>query len=105
MALRHGAVATLGEHFGSTVDVRPARPVVRTGRYRHLRHPSYAGALLMAACAGFCLDHPLSTSSRVLHPGRNAAPHPCRGHRAHRRPGLRLRRLRLRHRASHPRVR
>ncbi|MEV5884924.1 isoprenylcysteine carboxylmethyltransferase family protein [Streptomyces sp. NPDC052020] len=58
MALRHWAVATLGEHFRSTVDVRPGQPVVRTGPYRHLRHPSYAGALLMAACAGFCLDHP-----------------------------------------------
>ncbi|MEU7278966.1 isoprenylcysteine carboxylmethyltransferase family protein [Streptomyces sp. NPDC045431] len=58
MALRHWAVATLGEHFRGTVDVRPGQPVVRSGPYRHLRHPSYAGGLLMVACAGFGLDHP-----------------------------------------------
>ncbi|MFJ8585728.1 methyltransferase family protein [Streptomyces sp. NPDC093595] len=58
MALRHWAVATLGEHFRGTVDVRPGQPVIRTGPYRHLRHPSYAGGLLMVACAGFALDHP-----------------------------------------------
>lgn len=34
MALRHWAVATLGEHFRSIVDVRPGQPVVRTGFYR-----------------------------------------------------------------------
>ncbi|WP_052411374.1 methyltransferase family protein [Streptomyces sp. NRRL S-118] len=58
MALRHWAVATLGEYFRGTVDVRPGQPVIRTGPYRHLRHPSYAGGLLMVACAGFALDHP-----------------------------------------------
>ncbi len=57
LALRHWAVACLGEHFRGTVDVRPGQPVVRTGPYRYLRHPSYAGGLIMVACAGFCLDH------------------------------------------------
>ncbi|GAU66174.1 hypothetical protein SSP35_02_05430 [Streptomyces sp. NBRC 110611] len=57
LALRHWAVASLGEHFRSTVDLRPGQPVVRTGPYRYLRHPSYAGGLIVIACAGFCLDH------------------------------------------------
>ncbi|MFF4602328.1 methyltransferase family protein [Streptomyces sp. NPDC001339] len=57
LALRHWAVACLGEHFRGTIDVRPGQPVVRTGPYRYLRHPSYAGGLIVIACAGFCLDH------------------------------------------------
>ncbi|MFE9651356.1 methyltransferase family protein [Streptomyces sp. NPDC006365] len=56
-ALRHWAVATMGQHFRSSVDVRPGQPVIRTGPYRYVRHPSYTGGLIMVACAGFCLDH------------------------------------------------
>ncbi|MET9324760.1 isoprenylcysteine carboxylmethyltransferase family protein [Streptomyces sp. NPDC003038] len=58
LALRHRAVATLGEHHRVTVDVHPGQPLTRTGLYRHLRHPSYAGGLLAIGCAAFSLDHP-----------------------------------------------
>lgn len=57
-ALRRWAVTTLGEHHRATVDIRPGQPVVRTGPYRYVRHPSYAGGLLTVACTGLALDHP-----------------------------------------------
>jgi protein-S-isoprenylcysteine O-methyltransferase Ste14 len=42
-ALRAWAVAKLGRWFSLTIQVRPGQPVVDTGPYRILRHPSYAG--------------------------------------------------------------
>jgi len=45
LALRTWAVLTLGRWFTWNVEVQRNQAVVRTGPYRYLRHPSYAGAL------------------------------------------------------------
>jgi protein-S-isoprenylcysteine O-methyltransferase Ste14 len=49
LALRTWAIATLGRWFTLVVEVAAAQPVVQTGPYRVIRHPSYAGALLAFA--------------------------------------------------------
>ena len=53
IALRGWSFKTLGEYFTFTVKVSSDQPVVATGPYRLMRHPSYAGILL--ACAGIGL--------------------------------------------------
>ncbi|HEY8005009.1 MAG TPA: isoprenylcysteine carboxylmethyltransferase family protein [Phenylobacterium sp.] len=55
MALRVWSVATLGRYFTYVVKVAEDQPVVETGPYRLLRHPSYAGALLTALGIGLSL--------------------------------------------------
>lgn len=44
LALHWWAVRTLGTHFPATIDIREDQPVIRTGPYRYVRHPSYTGA-------------------------------------------------------------
>jgi protein-S-isoprenylcysteine O-methyltransferase len=53
LAIRLWAIRTLGTWFTSTVRVVDGQEVVRAGPYRWLRHPSYAGAVLIAS--GSCL--------------------------------------------------
>ena len=53
MVLRGWSFLTLGKYFTFTVIVTPDQPVMTAGPYRVLRHPSYAGALLI--CAGIGL--------------------------------------------------
>jgi protein-S-isoprenylcysteine O-methyltransferase Ste14 len=50
LALRGWSFKTLGVYFTHTVMVSSDQPVVTTGPYRLLRHPSYTGILM--ACAG-----------------------------------------------------
>jgi len=60
MALRVWSVATLGRYFTYVVKVTSDQPVVETGPYRLLRHPSYAGALLTALGIGLALRYALA---------------------------------------------
>ena len=60
MALRVWSVATLGRYFTYVVKVSDDQTVVQTGPYRLLRHPSYAGALLMAIGIGLSLRYALA---------------------------------------------
>ncbi len=53
LALRGWAFRTLGGYFTFTVMVSADQPVVSTGPYRLLRHPSYSTLLLI--CAGLGL--------------------------------------------------
>lgn len=46
-ALRWWAFWTLGQYFTFTVDVSAEQLVVTAGPYRALRHPGYAGGLLV----------------------------------------------------------
>ena len=46
MALRWYAVWALGASFTVDVATRPGQPVVESGPYRWIRHPSYTGGLL-----------------------------------------------------------
>ena len=47
-ALRLWSIETLGRFFTATVSVQDEHRVVRTGPYARVRHPSYAGALIIA---------------------------------------------------------
>ena len=46
ITIRWTAVYTLGKYFTGTVLIRNDHRLIRTGLYKHLRHPAYAGALL-----------------------------------------------------------
>ncbi|KZF02669.1 hypothetical protein A2J03_28450 [Rhodococcus sp. EPR-157] len=54
-ALRLAAARELGESFTFKVHTHPEQPVVQTGPYWLIRHPSYTGALVCAL--GFCLAY------------------------------------------------
>ncbi|WP_372787037.1 isoprenylcysteine carboxylmethyltransferase family protein [Phenylobacterium sp.] len=58
--LRVWSVATLGRYFTYVVKVTGDQPVIETGPYRLLRHPSYAGALLTAIGIGLSLRYALA---------------------------------------------
>jgi protein-S-isoprenylcysteine O-methyltransferase Ste14 len=46
ITIRWTAVYTLGKYFTGTVLIKTDHRLIRTGLYKHLRHPAYAGALL-----------------------------------------------------------
>lgn len=46
ISIRWVAIHTLGRYFTRTVTVMDDHRIIRSGLYRHLRHPSYAGYLL-----------------------------------------------------------
>ena len=46
IAIRWTAIRTLGRYFTSVVVIRNDHRLIRSGLYKHLRHPSYTGALL-----------------------------------------------------------
>lgn len=52
LAVRYRAVAELGESYRTTVEVDDGQAVVSTGPYRLIRHPSYAGLLMIVAGFG-----------------------------------------------------
>ena len=52
LGLRVWSIAALGGDFRTTVEVEPGQPVVSTGPYTWVRHPSYTGLLLIAAGLG-----------------------------------------------------
>ena len=46
ICIRWVAIHTLGRYFTRTVTIMHDHRIIRSGLYRHLRHPSYAGYLL-----------------------------------------------------------
>ena len=66
--LRIWAIATLGRFFRRVVVVQEAHVVVRSGPYRLVRHPAYAGNLLLYAGLGFALGNLLSLAVLVIVP-------------------------------------
>jgi len=66
--LRWWAIHTLGRFFQLTVVVQADQPVIEDGPYRHVRHPSYTGAMLMFLGAGVALDNWLSLAGILLLP-------------------------------------
>jgi len=60
LATRGWAVAALGGAFRTTVEVDPDQAVVTTGPYKWIRHPSYAGLLLILAGLGLAIGNWLS---------------------------------------------
>jgi protein-S-isoprenylcysteine O-methyltransferase len=60
LSIRWWAIAALGRYFTTNVVVQEQQPVVRTGPYRLVRHPSYAGSLLVFAGVGTVMHNWLS---------------------------------------------
>lgn len=44
--IRWSAILTLGKYFDGIVNIRNNHRLVRSGLYKHLRHPAYTGALI-----------------------------------------------------------
>ncbi len=44
--LRQVAIKTLGKFFVTTIITQPNQPVITSGVYRYIRHPSYLGGLI-----------------------------------------------------------
>jgi protein-S-isoprenylcysteine O-methyltransferase Ste14 len=68
LATRVWAVAVLGGAFRTTVEVDPDQAVATTGPYRWIRHPSYAGLLLIIAGLGLALGNWLSVFACLVLP-------------------------------------
>jgi protein-S-isoprenylcysteine O-methyltransferase Ste14 len=68
LATRVWAVVALGGAFRTTVEVDPDQAVVNTGPYKWIRHPSYAGLLLIVAGLGLALGNWLSLAACLVLP-------------------------------------
>jgi protein-S-isoprenylcysteine O-methyltransferase Ste14 len=68
LATRVWAVAALGGAFRTTVEVDRDQAVVTTGPYKWIRHPSYAGLLLIVAGLGLALGNWLSVAACLALP-------------------------------------
>jgi protein-S-isoprenylcysteine O-methyltransferase Ste14 len=66
MALRWYAVWVLGASFTVDVATRPGQPVVESGPYRWIRHPSYTGGLLTLLGVLVCCCNPVSLIALVI---------------------------------------
>jgi protein-S-isoprenylcysteine O-methyltransferase Ste14 len=66
--LRTAAVLALGRFFTYTVQVDTEQPVIDTGPYRLIRHPSYTGLLMASLGVGLALDNWLSIAACLLPP-------------------------------------
>jgi protein-S-isoprenylcysteine O-methyltransferase Ste14 len=44
--IRGNAIRGLGKYFTGTVQIKDDHILIRTGPYKHIRHPAYTGALL-----------------------------------------------------------
>jgi protein-S-isoprenylcysteine O-methyltransferase Ste14 len=67
-ALRWWAFHTLGRYFTFTVMTDGDQPVITDGPYRLVRHPGYAGAMLVRAGFGLALGNWLSVALAVVVP-------------------------------------
>lgn len=57
IGLRQWSFRTLGHYFTFVVQTSADQPVIDSGPYRLVRHPSYAGVLLIALGIGFFLGN------------------------------------------------
>ena len=68
LALRAWSVIVLGRNFTVYVQVRDEQPVVDTGPYRLLRHPSYTALLMVCLGIGLALGNWLALVVVVVAP-------------------------------------
>ena len=66
VALRAWAIVSLGRYFRREVTIEPGQRIVRRGPYRALRHPSYAGLLLIFAGFGLAFGSWVSAAVALL---------------------------------------
>jgi protein-S-isoprenylcysteine O-methyltransferase len=60
------SVLTLGAHFRTTVQLLDGHRLVRRGPYRLLRHPAYAGGILLFAGIGLACGNWVSAAGAAL---------------------------------------
>ena len=66
--LRGWSFKTLGEYFTFNVMVSSDQPMVTSGTYRLLRHPSYTGLLMFSACIGVASANWVGLAGMTLPP-------------------------------------
>lgn len=66
VALRLWSFRTLGRYFTFIVQTSGDQPVITSGPYRVIRHPSYAGLLLAVIGAGLFIGNWLSSVSLTI---------------------------------------
>lgn len=68
IALRLWSFTTLGRYFSYAIVVNPDQPVVSSGPYRIVRHPSYTGGLLAYAGIGMTSANWVGLAAMTLPP-------------------------------------
>lgn len=68
-ALRRACFRALGEHFSGVVRASADQPVIDSGPYRWIRHPSYSAGFLLFLGIGFGLGSWLSIAILLLMTG------------------------------------
>jgi protein-S-isoprenylcysteine O-methyltransferase Ste14 len=68
IGLRWWSFWALGRYFTFSVMTSADQPVITSGPYRFLRHPSYAGVLLALVGIGVCLGNGLSLIALLVFP-------------------------------------
>ena len=68
MSWRWHSILYLGRYFTVDVSVAPRQPVIDTGPYRWIRHPSYLGSLLMFIGTGLAFAHPVALVFMLVPP-------------------------------------
>jgi protein-S-isoprenylcysteine O-methyltransferase len=66
LALRVAAARELGTHYTRTLRISGDQPVVTTGPYGRIRHPGYAGVLVMWLGYGLALTSAPATALTTL---------------------------------------
>lgn len=66
--LRHISIYILGKYFRTTVEIDEEQPVIQTGPYRIIRHPSYSGIILFFIGYGVLSQNWLCFAVCVLFP-------------------------------------
>ena len=66
IALRWYAATALGKYFTFDVAIHSGQTLIEAGPYRHIRHPSYTGALLTLVGFGLALGNWLGLAAGLL---------------------------------------
>lgn len=65
-AFRLWAIAKLGKWFTTEVKIQPEQPLITSGPYRVVRHPSYLGAYMAFLGLGLVFDAPIGMAFAAL---------------------------------------
>lgn len=57
ITIRWTAIRALGKYFTSTVVIKEDHRLIRSGLYKHVRHPAYTGALVAHLGLGLCFSN------------------------------------------------